>query len=122
MLIKKIDMQNEFIIHDTASLQSIRSHLQNCCIYNYFRVRNITPAGRQAPISQVLWCVYTFPTPRPTRTDKKWVLTNGVEVYTAQRQTPTQIPSGFCTNLSVSVSVGLSVGSVSIPLDSKEFY
>ena len=42
--------------------------------------------------------------------------------YTAHRQTTTQIPIGFCTNLSVSVfSVSVS-GSVSTPLDSKEGY
>ena len=42
-------------------------------------------------------------------------------VHTAQRQTPTQIPIGFCVNLSVSVSVSVSVSSsVNSPLPQTE--
>ena len=45
-------------------------------------------------------------------------------VHTVQRQTPRQIPIGFCANLSVSVSVLVSVypvsGSVNTPLQYTE--
>ena len=59
------------------------------------------------------------PTPRPTKKMSCAELFEGV--HTAQRQTPKQIPVGFCSNLlasmSVSVSVSVSVsGSVNAPL------
>ena len=60
------------------------------------------------------------PTPRPTKKPIKKMgcleLCGGI--HTAQRQTPTQIPVGFCANLVVSVSVSVSVsvlGSTNAP-------
>ena len=59
------------------------------------------------------------PTQRPIKNSLYIDLCGGV--YTTKRQTPTEIPIGFCVNLSVSVSVSMMSGTANVPFIRNSF-